>query len=239
MLNLALFISGGGSTASAVISACFKGKLKLKPVLVIASRSNCQGIKKTLASGIPLNDIITVKPQSYSSDRLFGQRLIKECQQRSVDLIGQFGWLPLTPSNLIDIYQGRMINQHPGPLDPPRADFGGKGMFGRRVHAAVIIYRRKTNEDYWTEATTHLVGREFDKGPVIGRKKIQINEDETVESLQEKVLPLEHRLQIDVLNLLIKNKIKILKREKPLIETNCLPVLRQAKETAVYLYPRG
>src|SRR3989338_6762401 len=144
MLKLALFISGGGSTAEAVIVACRKRILKMSPSLVVASKSGIGGIEKAHKLGMEKKDVMIVDPQRFATHQSFGAKLISECRKREIDIIGQFGWLPLTPANLINEFEGRIINQHPGPLDPPRSDFGGKGMFGRRVHASVLLYRRKT-----------------------------------------------------------------------------------------------
>ena len=237
--RLALFISGAGSTAEAVILACLKGELALKPALLIASKGDAAGIGKALKLGLSKRNIAVVEYRKFTSGLAFGNKLIEECQKRSVDLIAQFGWLPLTPENLIERYRGLIINQHPGPLDPPRADFGGKGMYGRRVHAAVILYRRITKKDFWTEASCHLVNEQYDRGEVVGRTKITVSNEETVESLQAKVLLLEHKLQIEVLNLFIKNKVKILKRTKALINKKNLAILKRAKEAAACLYPSG
>ena len=237
--RLALFISGGGSTAEAVILACLKGELALKPALLIASKGDAAGIGKALKLGLSKRNIAVVEYRKFTSGLAFGNKLIEECQKRSVDLIAQFGWLPLTPENLIERYRGLIINQHPGPLDPPRADFGGKGMYGRRVHAAVILYRRITKKDFWTEASCHLVNEQYDRGEVVGRTKITVSHEETVESLQAKVLPLEHKLQTEILKLFTKNKLKILRRTKALVDKNNLAVLKRAKEAAACLYPSG
>ncbi|KKS46659.1 hypothetical protein A3J20_05800 [Candidatus Gottesmanbacteria bacterium RIFCSPLOWO2_02_FULL_42_29] len=239
MLKLALFISGGGSTAEAVIVACRKRILKMSPSLVVASKRGIGGIEKAHKLGMEKKDVIIVDPLRFATHQSFGAKLICECQKRDIDIIGQFGWLPLTPPNLISEYKGCITNQHPGPLDPPRADFGGRGMYGRRVHAAVILYRRITKKDFWTEATCHLVNEQYDRGEIVGRSKITISQNETVESLQAKVLPLEHKLQIEILKLFTKNKLKILRRTKALVDKKNLAVLKRAKEAAVCLYPSG
>src|SRR5437588_342377 len=83
---------------------------------------------------------------------------------------------------------GRIINQHPGPLDPGRPDFGGKGMFGRRVHAARLLFVNQTGHDFWTEATSQRVAENFNEGPVLNRKQLNILPDDTVETLAARLL---------------------------------------------------
>lgn len=239
MIRLALFISGGGSTACAVINACRRNILKIKPVLVIASKNDVAGIDKIVQLGFPKRNIEVVNPKNYNNSDSFADCLLYECHKKKVDLIGQYGWLPLTPKKLIYEFKNKIVNQHPGPLDQNGIDFGGKGMYGRRVHAAVLYFRRITNHDYWTEATSHLVTEEFDRGKVIGSTKIPITIDDTVESLQQKVLPQEHKLQIKVLKKFTEAKIKSLKRKNLLINKNEIKILREAKLIAKILYPNG
>ncbi|OGG04501.1 hypothetical protein A2W14_06835 [Candidatus Gottesmanbacteria bacterium RBG_16_37_8] len=239
MIRLALFISGGATTACAVINACRKNLLKINPVMVVASKKGISGIDRINKLGFPKQNIIIVNPLSYKNADSFADKLLSECFKKKVELIGQYGWLPLTPKKFIKEFEGRIVNQHPGPLDQNGLDFGGKGMYGRRVHAAVIYFRRKTGHDYWTEATSHLVNEEFDRGQVIGRIKINIAADDTVETLAQKVLPVEHNLQIEVLQKFAQNKVKILNRKKSLIQKKERRVLNQSKKIAAYLYPHG
>ena len=238
-LRLALLISGGGTTASAIISACLNGRLKIDPVLVIASSSGIAGINRVQEAGINANNIVIINPKACKDKDEFADKLILECKKKKVDLIGQYGWLPLTPAKFIKVYEGKIINQHPGPLDPPRVDFGGKGMYGRRVHCAVLYFRRVTNHDFWTEAVTHFVTPEFDKGRIIKKRRIEILPGDTVEDLQKKVLPIEHEVQIEALDDFVKEKVRIYHRKELLIKNNELNVLNQAKNVAAILYPYG
>ena len=237
MIRLALFISGGGTTACAIINACRNNLKSVRPVLVVASKENISGITGIKNTSFKSGNIAVVNPNKFAGDGMFADKLLKVCRERKVDLIGQYGWLPLTPKKFISEYRGRIINQHPGPLDSNGMDFGGKGMYGRRVHAAVLYFRRVTLHDYWTEATTHMVSGEFDRGKVIGRGRMNILPEDTVESLQAKGLPVEHRLQIDVLKKFADGKIKNLSRPLPLIKKSEYRILKEAKKIAALFYP--
>lgn len=239
MIRLALFISGGGTTAEAILRNCKKNKVPIRPSLVVSSSDKAAGIKKIISTGFSKKDIVTINPKKFSGPRLFGDALIAECKKHDIDIIGQYGWLPLTPKALIDCFPGKIINQHPGPLDPPRPDFGGQGMYGRRVHAAILYFRRITKHNYWTEATAHFVTEEFDKGEVIVSRQVDILPGDTVEELQKRVLPVEHEVQIRALISLAKGKVKTVKRKNPLIRKHELSKLDEAKRIAKVYYPFG
>ena len=238
MLNLALLISGGGTSAAAIINAA-KKDLKINPVLLIASKKGISGIARIISLGFPKKNIHVVDPKNYSDSISFSGKLLYLCSRYKVDLIGQYGWLPKTPEKLIQKYKNRIINQHPGPLDRSGIDFGGKGMYGRRVHAAVLYFRRETNHDFWTEATTHFVTEQFDKGKVIKSKKIKILRTDAVEDLQKRTLPVEHQVQVAALKDFANNRIRIVRRKIPLIKKSEIGLLNQAKKAAIYLYPNG
>lgn len=238
-MRLALLISGGGTTAGKIILAAKSKILNVDPVLVIASNKNIEGIKRIKETGFPEKNIRVINPKKFNKPEYFAQKLITVCREYNIEIVGQYGWLPLTPLDFIRDYENKIINQHPGPLDESGIDFGGKGMYGRRVHSAVIYFRRKTKHDYWTEATSHFVTADFDRGNVIGRIKIPISNDDTVESLQNKVLPIEHKLQIDILKNISTGKLKILKRPKPLINSQEINILEESKKIAAVYYPQG
>ncbi|MFH0773579.1 MAG: formyltransferase family protein [bacterium] len=238
-IRLALFISGGATTACAIINACNANTLNIVPALVIASKNDIVGISRVIEAGMKKTDVVVIDPRQFDSPTSFAKKLISTCESRNINLIGQYGWLPMTPIRLINRFEGRIINQHPGPLDYGRPDFGGKGMYGRRVHCAVLYFRRNTNHDFWTEATAHLVTEQYDKGIVIGASPIPIEKYDTVESLQKKVLPIEHLVQINALKDFSEGKITKVKRLIPLIDKKEYFILKEAKKVADVLYPNG
>lgn len=234
--NLAMLISGRGTTAAAIEKAYKERKLAVKPALVIASKPNIPGIERIIQTGFKKENIIVIDPKKQKN---FGEKLLSELKKNKIDIVGQYGWLPYTPINVVKAYKGKIINQHPGPLDTPRPDFGGKGMYGKRVHAAVLYFRRATNHDFWTEAICHKVTEKYDKGEIINRKKIKILPTDSVEDLQKRVYPVEYAVQIEALNNIAKKKIKIFKRKKPLIKKSEEKILEEAKRIAAILYPKG
>jgi phosphoribosylglycinamide formyltransferase 1 len=239
-MRIALLISGGGTTMQAVIKACQDGTLPtVQPSLVIASKPDAGGIEKAKALGISHDDIIVLNRKSFKSEEEFGEAILAECKKRNIDFIGQYGWLAKTPVNVCDNYRGMIVNQHPGPLDNGRPDFGGQGMYGMRVHQARLEFVRKTNRDFWTEATAHRVTPVFDEGKIIKRKQIPIFQNDTAESLQARLLPIEHEVQIEVLQDFVNNKVVEFVRESSLVQSTELDILKECKESARKMYPNG
>ncbi|MEK7067526.1 MAG: formyltransferase family protein, partial [Patescibacteria group bacterium] len=191
-MKIAMLISGGGTTASAIINACKSGQLKnIKPVLVVASKDGVDGVKRTVDAGMDAKDVVVINPRNFVSPNKFGKAIIKACEARGVEFVGQYGWLALTPENVIHRFVGMMTNQHPGPLDPGRPDFGGSGMYGKRVHAACLCFARKTGRSWWSEATAQRVAVNFDEGAVLKRRQVPILPDDDVNALAARMLPIE------------------------------------------------
>ncbi|RJQ28348.1 hypothetical protein C4571_03800 [Candidatus Parcubacteria bacterium] len=239
-MRIALFISGGGTTAGRIILASKSGKLEgVTPALVVSSKADAPGIGHVKDAGVAAKDVVVLRPHGFHSSDAFGEAIIRECKKRGVDFIGQYGWLVRTPANVIEAFKGMMVNQHPGPLDPGRPDFGGRGMFGRRVHCARLLFVRAVNRDFWTEATAQRVAANYDEGMVLKRKQVLILPDDDVVSLQTRVLPVEYEVQIQALRDFANGAVQELQRETSLILPGEEPILEEAKRKAIEMYPAG
>ncbi|HAQ02424.1 hypothetical protein A2467_02830 [Candidatus Nomurabacteria bacterium RIFOXYC2_FULL_36_8] len=250
-MRIALLISGGGTTMEAIIKACHSGVLSsVIPALVIASKENAGGIERASRLGIKEEDILVINPKSFETREKFGEKIIEECRKRNVDFIGQYGWMVMTPENVINEFEGMIINQHPGPLDTRQntsnsggqaghLDFGGVGMYGMRVHQARLSFVQKVERDFWTEATAHRVTAKFDEGVVLKRKQIPILPDDTAESLQARVLLVEHEVQIELLKDFVSGTVSEFHREVPLVLPEEEGILEECKKLAIKMYPNG
>lgn len=188
-LRVALMVSGGGTTAWSLIKRFDPTEQdEVVPVCLIASRVGISAIEK-VSRIFTSTKIHVCDPKDFSGPDEFGAELLRIFEKHDVNLFGQYGWLPKTPSNVIDAYWG--INQHPGPLPC----FGGKGMYGIRVHAAVCNFRNLTGREIYTEATSQWVEPEFDAGKVLIRSPVKVRSDDTPETLQSRVLAVEHETQ--------------------------------------------
>lgn len=234
--RLAILLSGEGTTAEAVINACRQGELPAETVLVIANKISAGGLKKAEALNVPTK-VIGLIAEFGGDEEAFGEAILAACRQSKVDVIGQYGWLAYTPQNVVEAYQGRIINQHPGPLDPGYPDFGGQGMYGKRVHCARILFCRGLNKDHWTEATAQLVAVEYDKGDLLLTERVAIEKTDDVDTLQQRVLPVEHRVQIQALRGLVEETAAPFQRSSRLVKSGEEQVLKEARSTAILLYP--
>lgn len=199
--NLVILISGSASTAIAVHKAIESGELlNINIKKIISNSPRISGIKNLINAGFPKEKIKAIDKKEINNEKLFNEELFKSINETEPDLICQFGWLCKTPLNLIKAYPGKIINQHPGPLDTANGIFGGKGMYGIHVHRAVLDFAKKNPDFTHTKATTHYVTEEYDEGKIIATKELEINTEESPESLAARLLPLEHRLQIEVIN---------------------------------------
>ena len=118
-----------------------------------------------------------------------------------IDLILLAGFMKKIPNNLIKNYKNKIINVHPSLL--PK--YGGKGFYGMKVHQHVF-----KNKDKKTGATIHFVNSEYDKGPIILQKELDVLDNESAESISKRVLDIEYELYLKVLNLYFNNKIRII-----------------------------
>ncbi len=235
-------ISGGGTTMEQMILGVQSGEVQgVEFGGVIASNSGAGGIEKAMKLGIPVE---VVDPNDFRGDDRkidqygYGRKLFEVAHSRfGATVFTQNGHMPLTPEVFIEdmerVGQGG-FNQHPGRVP----DFGGKGMFGRRVHAATLYFRRATRGEMWTEPIAQKVHKNFDEGAVVGSQRVEILKGDTVDDLQQRVLPVEHLLQKRLLSDIGAGEVK----EHPM-DTILLPgqevILEQAKRAAILLYPNG
>ena len=198
--RLAMLISGGGTTMEAIGMACQEGgplRGLVKPVVVVASRDVIEGIAKAEKLGTPVEIVLRKNfPKGKEGVELYGKALLEVLSRYEPDVVTLNGFLAQVSEEVIVAYEGRIFNQHPGPVP----EFGGEGMFGRRVHAAVLIFNRLTQRrPQYTEVIAQSVHPQYDRGAVLKWALVAINPTDTVDSLQKRALLAEHQVQIDLL----------------------------------------
>lgn len=198
--RLAPLASGSGTTVEAILDARRQGRLPLiEPAVLITDRPGAGVVERTRWFGIPHR---LVERKSFGREE-FGYTLLRVLEEFGVDIVGQFGWLSHTPVNTIDLFTGMaMINQHPGPVPW----FGGKGMWGKRPHAAVLRFRELVQREKGrlitqTRVVAQFVDPRFDQGGVIHYNEVSIEEGDTPETLQRRALPYEWETQIRALEI--------------------------------------
>ena len=188
MKYIAIFASGSGSNAENIIKYFSTGKTG-KVVLVLSDRREAYVLKRAAKLGV--ESIFFERSDFYSSGLL-----LNTLHDHKIDLIVLAGFLLLVPGNIIDSYEGRIINIHPALL--PK--YGGKGMYGEKVHEAVIA-----NNEKESGITIHHVNRNYDEGDIIFQAKCEVFHDDTPETLAARVHALEYRHFPIVIEELIKN----------------------------------
>lgn len=214
-LKLAVMVSGSGSNLQAIIDRFHredKDTRTVSVVLVISDREGAYGLERARNAGI---DTIVIAPSDYSGSDAFGEKLIETYKRYEIEYIVLAGYLKMIPANVVKCYRNRIINIHPALLPL----FGGKGMYGIRVHRAVLESGMKVSG-----ATIHFVDEIYDHGPIIAQRTVPVYSDDTPESLAARVLEVEHRLLPDAIELIASESVSIeegiarVKRAKP--ETN-------------------
>jgi formyltetrahydrofolate-dependent phosphoribosylglycinamide formyltransferase len=178
MKRLAVLASGGGTNLQAILDHFTTNREKPagKVVLVASDRPNAGALERARAHQVP-----TAIVEGRTSEP--AQALDDILAEHRVDVIALAGYLRLVPEPTVDRYRGRIVNIHPALLP----GFGGAGMYGARVHRAVLESGAMVSG-----ATVHFVDQAYDRGPVIAQWPVPVLGEDTVESLAARVLRIEH-----------------------------------------------
>lgn len=180
--NIAVFISGGGTDMQSIIDATESGYINGQVVCVVANKDGIYGLERAKKHNI---DNVVFSGKDYESLSQRDQAILEYLKPYNIDLIVLAGYLSIVTPVLVNEYRGRMINIHPALIP----SYCGMGMYGMNVHRAVIAGKEK-----YSGATVHYVDEGADTGKIIAQEKVEVKEDDTPESLQERVLELEHVL---------------------------------------------
>lgn len=173
--KVAIFASGTGSNAVNLINH-FKNVDAIDIAFVLSNKKDAPIVDSADALGVKT---ITISNQEAAN----GELLIALCKEHQIDWIVLAGYLRLIPASLIDCFENRIINLHPSLL--PK--YGGKGMFGRNVHEAVL-----SNNESESGITIHFVNQAFDEGKIIAQFRCSIAANDSIEVLEGKIRKLEH-----------------------------------------------
>ena len=184
-MNLAVFVSGGGTNLQTIIDAINSSVLpNINIELVVADR-NCYAIERAKSNNI--------KQAVFNRKEINHDAIYSLLIENNISHIVLAGYLSIIDVAICKNWKNKIINIHPSLL--PK--YGGKGMYGEKVHEAVVA-----NKDSFSGATVHFVTEGIDEGEIVVQKQIALSENETVVSLQQKVLKVEHEILIDSLKIL-------------------------------------
>ena len=173
--RVAVLASGGGSNLQALLDACGEGS-PARVVLVLSNNPDAGALARAEAAGVT---------HGFVANPADGPTLTRTLRDAGADLVVLAGYLKLVPPDTVAAFAGRMINVHPALLPA----FGGPGMYGARVHRAVLDSGAKESG-----ASVHLVSAEYDRGEIIAQRPVPVLPGDSPASLAARVLAVEHQL---------------------------------------------
>lgn len=177
MLRVAVLVSGGGTNLQAIIDAVKDGTItNTELVAVISNNANAYALTRAKENGI---EALCISPKDYADRADFHKALLEKINELKVDLIVLAGYLVKIPEEMVHQYSHRIINIHPSLIP----SFCGVGYYGLHVHEAVLEKGVKV-----TGATVHYVDEGMDTGEIIAQKPVMVEEGDTPEILQKRVM---------------------------------------------------
>jgi len=196
-MRIAIFASGGGSNAEAIIRAANEGRLSLEVGLVVSNNADAGVLQRAKALEV---NYITIDQRNFDSEESYMSSLFSVLDENGIDFIALAGYLKLVQPKLINKYKNKITNIHPALLP----SFGGKGFYGKKVHEAVLEAGCKVSG-----VTIHLVSEAYDRGPIISQLTVPVLEDDSPESLAARVLKVEHQIYPEALQLFAEGRVKV------------------------------
>ena len=200
-VNIGVLSSGGGTNLQALIDSIENKDINGNIKLVISNKKDAHGLKRAENSNI---EAIYLNRSNFASEDEYNKKLIEEFKSRGIELIVLAGYLKVLSSDFISEYNMKIINIHPSLIP----SFSGKGYYGEIVHQAVLDRGVKL-----TGATVHFVDEGTDTGPIIMQRAVDVELDETLESLKAKVLKVEHEMLVESVKLYCDGMIEVQDRK--------------------------
>ena len=199
MLKLAVLVSGGGTNLQAIIDAISAGKITNACIsVVISNNANAYALERARAHGI---EALCISPKDFESREAFNQAFLDKLNSYNVDLVVLAGFLVVLPEMMIKEYTNRIVNIHPSLIP----SFCGKGFYGLKVHEGVLARGVKV-----TGATVHFVDEGTDTGPIILQKAVEVEQGDTPEVLQRRIMEqAEWNILPETINLIANGKVHV------------------------------
>lgn len=196
-IRIAVLISGGGSNLQAIIDEIKKVKINGEIILVISDKADAYGLKRAEAENI---ETLTILKSHFESRKEWNSQILYILQNYKIDLVLLAGFMSILDEVVVKAFPNSIMNIHPALIP----SFCGKGYYGQRVHQAVLDYGAKISG-----ATVHFVDEGADTGPIILQEAVEVYQDDSVESLGERVLEVEHKIYPKAVALYAEGKIRV------------------------------
>lgn len=194
-LRMAIFASGRGSNFQAILAAIAAQRLKARVGLCISNRPEAGALQIARTAQIPA---VVIEEKHFDHAPEYEAALLEQLAKHEANFIALAGFMRKIPSGVVRQFRHRIVNIHPALLP----SFGGKGMYGHRVHEAVLAYGCKVSG-----ATVHLVDEEYDTGAPILQRCVPVLDGDTPETLAARVLEVEHLIYPEALQLFADERI--------------------------------
>ena len=199
MLKIAVLVSGGGTNLQAIIDKIEDGTIEnAKIEVVISNKKDAYALERAKNYNIAG---VCISPKEFQTREEFNVALLEALEEYQVDLVVLAGYLVIVPENVIERFRNRIINIHPSLIP----SFCGDGFYGLHVHEAVLARGNKV-----TGATVHFVDEGTDTGPIILQKAVNVEEGDTPEVLQRRVMEeAEWNILPEAIHLIANDKIQV------------------------------
>jgi phosphoribosylglycinamide formyltransferase-1 len=196
MKRLAVLASGSGSNLQAIIDAIKNKDLTdVEIAIIVSNKKDAYALERARLNNI---EDVFLNPKDFNSNEDFDKKIVEVLKTKEIDLIVLAGYLKILTDVFINAFENKIINIHPALLP----HFGGKGMYGKKVHEAVL----KNNEKE-SGCSVHYVTLGIDEGPIICQKKVPVLPNDTVDTLAARVLDEEHKLIVEGVKLALSCKV--------------------------------
>lgn len=199
MMNIAVLVSGGGTNLQAIIDKIENKTITNASIsVVISNKKDAYALERAKKHGIKG---MCISPKDFQDRAQFNEALLQALEDNKIDLVVLAGYLVIVPENVIQKYRNKIINIHPSLIP----SFCGDGFYGLKVHEAVLARGNKV-----TGATVHFVDEGTDTGPIILQKAVEIQEGDTPEILQKRVMEeAEWNILPEAIDLIANDKIEV------------------------------
>ena len=177
MLKIGVLVSGSGTNLQAFIDAIVAKELDAEIVLVVSSRPDAYGIERAKAANIP---VLVLNKGVYADPKAADARIVAALQEAGAEYVFMAGYMRMVTPVMLDAFPNRVVNLHPALLPSFKGAHGIQDAFDAGVK--------------YTGVTVHFANAEYDKGPIIAQEPVAVLETDTVETLEERIHAVEHRL---------------------------------------------
>ncbi|MDD6651144.1 MAG: phosphoribosylglycinamide formyltransferase [Eggerthellales bacterium] len=191
-LKIAVLVSGSGTNLQAIIDGIADGSVNAQIVKVVSSRPDAYGIQRAEAAGIPT---LVLNKEIYADAPAANKLIADECKAAGAEYLVMAGYMRMVLPEILDAFPNRVLNLHPALLP----SFKGAHAIADAFNAGVKV----------TGVTVHFANAEYDKGPIVAQRAVEVAEDDTLDSLEEKIHAVEHQLYPAVVQMIAEGRVTV------------------------------